>query len=159
MELVKVDTDVKPAARPHLPDPGDPGRKGVFKDGAVISEFVGAQPGPAVAAFLDSLLPNEADGLVASGDEDSLREALELDPTRADAAVPLARILLSRGEADAAAQLLRDIPGSFAADGLLARIELEAAGTPRSHRRVQRARHAELRARNGPAARCDPGSR
>ena len=47
-------------------------------------------------------MPSEADALVAEGDEDSLRRALELEPGRADAAVALARLLRERGERDEA---------------------------------------------------------
>jgi putative thioredoxin len=55
---------------------------------------------------------------------------VELEPARADAAVPLARILLSRGDADGALALVREVPGSFAADGLAARITLERRDPP-----------------------------
>jgi putative thioredoxin len=95
-----------------------------------VAEFVGAQPPANVERFLDSLLPSEADALVAQGDEDSLRRALELEPTRADAAVPLARILKQRGQTDEALEILSRVPGSFAADGLAARIALERAQEP-----------------------------
>ena len=61
----------------------------------------------------------------AEGDEDSLRRANALEPSRADAAVPLARILHGRGENDQALALLREVPGSFAAESLSARIALE----------------------------------
>jgi putative thioredoxin len=44
--------------------------------------------------------------------------------------LPLARALHARGERDEALALLRDVPGSFAADGLAARIELEQQGEP-----------------------------
>jgi putative thioredoxin len=94
----------------------------------VASEFVGAQPPAAVERFLDSLLPSEADGLVEEGDEASLRKALELEPRRADAIVPLARILHARGESEEALELVGRIGGSFAADGLAARIALEQNG-------------------------------
>ena len=80
--------------------------------------------------FLDSLLPSEADGLVAQGDEESLRRALELEPTRADAAVALARILLARDQSEEALAILARVPGSFAADGLAARIELQRDASP-----------------------------
>ena len=43
-------------------------------------------------------VPSEADELVEDGDEAALRRALELEPGRADAAVPLARMLHERGE-------------------------------------------------------------
>jgi putative thioredoxin len=39
-------------------------------------------------------------------------------------------MLHARGDSDEAAQVLGRVPGSFAADGLLARIELEASGNP-----------------------------
>jgi putative thioredoxin len=70
-------------------------------------------------------VPSEADALVARGDEESLRRALELEPTRPDAAVPLARILLDRDQAEDALAVVSNVPGSFAADGLAARIGLD----------------------------------
>ena len=101
LELVKVDVDANPGARPDLPGPGDPGRQGVSR--RTGRGRVRGRPAPAaVDRFLDSLLPSEADGLVGQGDEASLRRALELEPTRADAAVALARMLLARDENDEA---------------------------------------------------------
>ena len=91
----------------------------------MVDEFVGAQPPPNVERFLEGLLSTEADALVASGDEEALRQALELEPGRADAAVPLARILHERGEDEEALEVLGNVGGSFAADGLAARIRLE----------------------------------
>jgi putative thioredoxin len=127
VELAKVDTDANPGLSRAFRIQGIPAVK-AFKDGAVAAEFTGAQPPPAVERFLDSLLPSEADGLVKVGDEQSLKRAVELEPTRADAAVPLARILLSRGETDEAKKILARVPGSFAADGVLARLELTGNG-------------------------------
>ena len=121
VELAKVDTDANQALAAAFGIQGIPAVK-AFKDGRVVAEFTGAQPKPAVERFLDSLVPSEADELVAAGDEDGLRRALELDPGRADAAVPLARLLADRGEDDAALELLDNVAGSFAADGLAARI-------------------------------------
>jgi putative thioredoxin len=134
VELAKVDTDANPRLAQAFSIQGIPAVK-AFKDGRVHSEFVGALPGPQVEAFLDGLVPSEADRLVAAGDEASLRRALELAPGRADAAVPLARLLHARGEADAAQELLANVAGSFAADGLAARIRLESGGgTPELRR-------------------------
>jgi putative thioredoxin len=78
-----------------------------------------------VERFFAKLVPSEADALVAAGDEASLRRALELEPGRADAAVPLAALLHGRGEADAALEVLGRVRNSFRADGLAARIRLE----------------------------------
>ena len=124
VDLAKVDTDQEPSLARTYGIQGIPAVK-AFKDGKIANEFVGVVPPATLDRFLDSLIPSEADGLVGQGDEASLRRALELEPTRADAAVPLAKILLSRGETDEAARILAGVPGSFAADGLAARIELE----------------------------------
>jgi putative thioredoxin len=124
VELVKLDVDANPNVSRTYAIQSIPAVK-AFKDGRVAAEFVGAQPPAAVEQFLDSLLPSEVDALVAKGDEESLRRAVELEPARADAALPLARILYARGERDQAAAVLREVPGSFAADGLAARIRLE----------------------------------
>ncbi|CAA9519070.1 MAG: FIG000875: Thioredoxin domain-containing protein EC-YbbN, partial [uncultured Solirubrobacteraceae bacterium] len=121
IELAKVDTDANQALAASFGIQGIPAVK-AFKDGRVVAEFTGAQPKPAVERFLDELLPSEADGLVSAGDEPSLRRALELEPGRADAAVPLARLLAERGEDDAALEVLGNVAGSFTADGLAARI-------------------------------------
>jgi putative thioredoxin len=129
VELAKLDVDANQNIARTYRIQSIPAVK-AFKDGKVAAEFVGALPPAQVERFLDSLLPSEADGLVAAGDEDSLRRAVELEPSRADAAVPLARILHGRGEDEEALRLLGAVPGSFAAEGLASRIKLErfAAG-------------------------------
>jgi putative thioredoxin len=124
--LAKLDTEASPRLAAAFRIQSIPAVK-AFRDGKVVSEFIGAQPPPAVARFLDELLPSEADALVGSGDEAALRRALELEPARADAATALARILAERGERDEALSLLANVPGSFAADGLAARLRLEEA--------------------------------
>ncbi len=126
IELVKVDTDANPMLARTFQIQGIPAVK-AFRDGEVVSEFVGAQPPAAVERFLDTLLPSETDGLVELGDEQSLRQAVELEPSRADAVLGLAKILHGRGEDDEALKLLSGVPGNFAADGLAARIKLEQA--------------------------------
>jgi putative thioredoxin len=124
VELVKVDTDANQRLAAAFRIQGIPAVK-AFQDGRVVAEFTGAQPPAAVERFLDALVPSEADALVAEGGETELRRALELEPGRPDAAVPLARILHGRGERDAALEVLGNVTGSFAADGLAARIRLE----------------------------------
>ncbi|MGZ4246008.1 MAG: tetratricopeptide repeat protein [Solirubrobacteraceae bacterium] len=124
VELAKIDVDANPGAARAFGIQSIPAVK-AFRDGRIVAEFIGAQPPAAVESFLDSLLPSEADDLVARGDEESLRRAVELEPSRADAAVPLARLLHSRGDAEGALAVVRQVPGSFAADGLAARIALE----------------------------------
>jgi putative thioredoxin len=129
VDLAKVDVDANPGVSRQYGIQSIPAVK-AFVDGVVASEFVGAQPPVAVERFLDALVPSEVDALVAQADEASLRRALELEPSRADAAVPYARLLRVRGEAEEALNVLGRVPGSFAADGLAAQITLEQAGTP-----------------------------
>jgi putative thioredoxin len=122
--LAKVDTDANQRLAAAFRIQGIPAVK-AFKDGQVASEFTGAQPPAVVAQFLDALLPSEADALVQAGGEADLRRALELEPRRADAGVALARILAERGEREDALAILSEFPGSFAAEGLAARLRLE----------------------------------
>ena len=126
VELAKLDVDANPNIAGAFGIQGIPAVK-AFKDGRVVAEFVGAQPATAVSRFLDSLVPSPAELLAKNGDEASLRQALELDPGRPDAALPLARMLHREGRAQEALDVLGTVHGSFAADGLAARIRLEAA--------------------------------
>jgi putative thioredoxin len=122
--LAKLDTDANPNLAQVFQIRGIPAVK-AFSDRRVVDEFVGAQGREAVERFFDALLPSEADLLVANGKEDDLRRALELEPSRSDAAIPLARMLIARGEGDQALEALARVSGSFQADGLAARLRLE----------------------------------
>ncbi|MCU1460177.1 MAG: putative thioredoxin [Acidimicrobiales bacterium] len=85
-----------------------------LKDGKVVDGFIGAQPEPAVRAFVDRLAPaaSEADQLAAAGDEASLRKALELEHDHAGAIVGLGELLAARGDGEEALALLARIPES-----------------------------------------------
>jgi putative thioredoxin len=125
VELAKVDVDSNQRLAAAFGIRGIPAVK-AFRDGKVVAEFTGAIPPARIEEFLDGLVPSEADTLAASGDEQSLRAALEADPRHAGAAVALARLLVGRGEADEARRLLEPLEGDFLAAGLLARLDLEA---------------------------------
>ena len=125
--LAKLDTDANQRLARAFAIQSIPAVK-AFRDRAIVSEFLGAQPAAIVERFFDALVPSEAERLAASGDEASLRRALELEPSRADAAVPLARLLVARGALDEALAVLAEVRDSFQADGLRARIRLAGAG-------------------------------
>jgi putative thioredoxin len=81
VELAKVDTDANPGLAAEYGIRGIPAVK-AFRDGRVVSEFVGARPPQFVSSFLDELLgPSPAERLRAelreSGDRSELLEALE----------------------------------------------------------------------------------
>jgi putative thioredoxin len=122
--LAKLDTDANTGLAQAFQIRGIPAVK-AFRDGRVVGEFVGARGREDVERFFDGLVPSQADLLVHSGTEDDLRRALELQPGRPDAAVGLARMLIARGEDDAALALLDSVTGSFQADGLAARVRLQ----------------------------------
>jgi putative thioredoxin len=125
--LAKLDTDANPNLAAAFQIRGIPAVK-AFSDRRLVNEFVGAQGREAVERFFEELLPSQADELVSSGAEQDLRRALELEPGRADAALPLARMLIARGESEEALAVLEPVSGSFQADGLAARLRLQKDG-------------------------------
>lgn len=125
--LAKVDTDSNQHLSAQFQIQGIPAVK-AFRDGAVVDEFVGALPPARVEAFFDGLVPSRADELLAAGDELSLREAAEAEPTRADIAVALARARLERGAEAEALEAVENHETDFTAAGIAARVRLIKAG-------------------------------
>jgi putative thioredoxin len=123
IELAKLDADNNQATAARYGVRGLPTVK-AFRDGEVVDEFTGAQPPLVVERFVAGLVPSEADQLAGSGDEQSLRRALEVDPGHAGARRELGQLLLRRGEAEEALTLLEGLNGDFLADGLAARARL-----------------------------------
>jgi putative thioredoxin len=82
----------------------------VAQGGKVYPGFIGAQPEHVVRQFVESLLPTEEEdalaGLLAAGDEASLRQALEVDPGHEGAVVALAELLAGTGTATGAEEAL-----------------------------------------------------
>ncbi len=85
-----------------------------LKNGQVVDSFVGAYPENVIEQFVQALMPTETEdhlaGLIAAGDEDSLRAALELDAGNEDAVVALGALLVEAGKGDEALALLARIP-------------------------------------------------
>jgi putative thioredoxin len=123
VELVKIDVDANPNIARRYGIQGIPNVK-AFRDGEMVDEFTGAQPPAIVERFVAGLVPKASDALLAAGDEPSLREAIALDPARADVRVQLARLLLQDGREDEALEILRPVEHDREADGLLACSEL-----------------------------------
>jgi putative thioredoxin len=114
--LAKVNVDENPQISQAFRVQGIPAVY-ALSGGKVVDGFIGAQPEPAVREFVSRLLPSEdeleIERLVAKGDEQSLRQALELKADHHDAIVGLAELLAGRrsdGDLDEALGLLERIP-------------------------------------------------
>ncbi len=116
--LAKVNVDENPQVSAAFRVQGIPAVY-ALKDGRPVDGFVGAQGQPAVEAFVQALLPTDAEREVAelleAGDEASLRDVLERDPGNEEAVLDLADLLADRGGPDATGEalaLLDRIPDS-----------------------------------------------
>jgi putative thioredoxin len=127
--LAKVDVDANPRVSATFNVQSIPA---VFalRDRRVVDSFIGALPEPQVQAFVDKLAPvlSEPDRLVAVGDEESLRQALELDHDHPGAVVALADVLIDKGEVGEALELLKRVPETAEVRRVAARARLSTPG-------------------------------
>ena len=133
--LVKVDVDANPQVSQAFQVQSIPAVY-ALKDGKVVDGFIGAQPEPAVRDLVARLLPSEAEQevkrLIAAGDEESLRAALELEPGEEAAVLALAELLVERGDEhkDEALALLDRIPETPESRRIAALARTGAAASP-----------------------------
>ncbi len=114
-ELAKVDVDANPELALDYQIQGIPAVK-AFRDGQVVSEFVGALPPTAVAQFLDQLTsPSGAERLIAelqaSGELPEVVTALEQDEH--ERALELLLEAISAGEGKSRERLIDLTVGLF----------------------------------------------
>jgi len=125
--LAKVNVDENPAIAGSFRVQSIPAVFAI-REGKVVDQFIGALPEDAVEAFVGRLAPSEVDRLVAdgvaAGDEEVLRQALELQPDHPGAITALATRLIAKGETDEAITLLRRIPETPEVRRLLAEARL-----------------------------------
>lgn len=114
--LAKVNVDDNPQVSQAFRVQGIPAVY-ALSGGKVVDGFVGAQPEGPVRSFVERLMPSaeeqKIEQLVAAGDEDSLRNALDLQHDHHDAIVALAELLAHRradGDVDEATALLERVP-------------------------------------------------
>ena len=131
--LAKVDVDSNQALAQRYRVQGIPAVK-AFRDGQVVAEFTGAVGPPQIEAFLDEVVPSEADRLVsaarnASPDvaEAHYRDALRLEPDHRAAALALAGLLVDR-DPDGALELVAPHRPHPDAERIAARADLASSG-------------------------------
>jgi len=133
--LVKVDVDANPEISAAFQVQSIPA---VFalRDGAVIDQFIGAQPEAAVREFVARLVPpvsevdQQAERAAAEGDEEGLRQVLSSQPDHPLAVGALAAVLIAKGEPDEAITLLGRLPETAEVRHLLAEARLAQRGEP-----------------------------
>jgi putative thioredoxin len=130
--VAKVNSDVEQALATQYGIRSLPTVK-LFRNGAVVDEFMGVQPESAIRAILERHVPRESDNvreqaleIWRSGDAAAavsmLQEAAEKDPENTKIVPDLARVLLAQGEADEAERLLRGLPANRAEDADVKRL-------------------------------------
>ena len=118
--LAKVNADDNQALSQQYGVRGIPAVK-AFVNGEMVDEFSGALPEAEVRAFLDRLIPSQADELRAqaaaaraAGDHGAalqlLADASKLDPQHIGVRLDAAEIMLDLSEADEAQRLLGSVP-------------------------------------------------
>jgi putative thioredoxin len=163
--LARLDVDANPQTAMAFRVQSIPAVK-AFRNGQLVSEFVGAIPEQAIRQWLAAVLPSEADRLAAragelerSGQPADLEEAealyrraLERDPGHREAGLGLGRILAQRGAFAQAREVLQPLRPDPEAERLLAAIEVsEWAAVPDGEGALARGRRAAAEGRWGEA--------
>jgi len=111
--LAKINVDENPGASAAFQVQSIPAVYAI-KGGQVVDGFMGAQPEPAIREFVNKLVGDESVGevaaLLAQGDEESLRKAVELDGDNVQAVGMLAVLLLEQDSAAEAVTVLEAGP-------------------------------------------------
>jgi len=138
--LGKLDVDSNPKVATAFRVSSIPAVK-AFRDGRLVSEFVGAIPEPAIREWLQTVLPSEGDRLVLEAEaaeksarndeaEKLYRRALEADPGSTRATLGLGRLATERGDLQEARNLLSPLRPDPEAERLLAAIEVSEWARP-----------------------------
>lgn len=111
--LAKVDVDANPQVSQAFQVQSIPSVFAIDK-GQVVGNFMGARPESEVRSFVGELMGDavgdEVSTLLAKGDEESLRKAIELDPSSKPARALLARFLMENERLTEAIEVLEAAP-------------------------------------------------
>lgn len=118
--LAKLNVDNNPRTSSRYGIQGIPAVKG-FRNGQVVSEFVGAVPEPQIRRFIDQLVPSAADSMAAEAQRlqaqgdlaraaTGYRRALQSDGSHAAALLGLGRVLFQQDQYAEALATLQRVP-------------------------------------------------
>ena len=138
--LAKLDVDANPHVSYTFRVQSIPAVK-AFRDGRLVSEFVGAIPEQAIRQWLQPLLPSEADRLSAEGEqaeregkteeaERLFRRSLEAQPGHARASLGIGRLAAARGDVEEARKVLEPLRPDPEAERLLAAVSVLEWASP-----------------------------
>jgi putative thioredoxin len=136
--LAKLDVDANPQIASAFRIQSIPAVK-AFRDGRLVTEFIGAIPEQSIRQFLRSVLPTEADRLAAEGAEAEragrtdeaerlYRQALEMQAGHPEASLGLGSLAVARGDLEQAKQFLEPLRPDAEAERLLAAMEVSEWG-------------------------------
>jgi putative thioredoxin len=159
--LAKLDVDANPQASYAFRIQSIPAVK-AFRDGRLVSEFVGAIPEQAIRQWLLPLLPSEADRLAAEGDrleqegkteeaERRYRRALEAQQGHARASMSLGRLAAGRGDLAEARRLLEPLRPDPEVERILAAVSVSEWASPDGEGPLAEAERAASEGRFGEA--------
>lgn len=118
--LAKLNVDENPNLSIRYGVQGIPAVK-AFRNGEVVSQFVGAQPEPRVRRFIDNLVPDPSEAAVEDASsllatrhyaeaEEAFSEVLDEDEANAAAALGLVKSLLMQGKGERALEWIDHFP-------------------------------------------------
>ena len=129
VKLVKVDVDANPRVSQAFQVQSIPAVFAIH-EGKIVDSFTGALPEHQVREFVDRLAPDASPvtALIRQGDEQSLAQALALEPTNVDVLAAMAQLWLTQSRYDDIVTLLEPHHGSNELTSLAARARLAIAG-------------------------------
>ena len=138
--LAKLDVDSNPQAAGAFRIQSIPAVK-AFRDGRLVSEFIGAIPEQAIRQWIRPLLPSEGDRLTGEGEraeregrideaERLFRQALTADPGHVGASLGVGRLAAARGDVETARKMLAPLRPDPEAERLLAAISVSEWASP-----------------------------
>jgi putative thioredoxin len=129
VKLVKVDVDANPRVAQAFQVQSIPAIFAIH-EGKIVDSFTGAMPEHQVREFVDRLAPDASPvtALVRQGDEQSLAQALALEPNNVDVLTAMAQLWLAQNRYEDVVTLLEPHRGSNELTSLAAQARLAMSG-------------------------------